>query len=147
MDDDRPPASQISIEELLARAGGLAPASPPPLQVIGWWAFRLLLAFIGLSFIALAIFAWRTYPSLEYFDQARVAAEQPSPITQPPMELVTAPRDGDNLAPLAMWQEAREQWFAQIKDLGQVFILTPLLPLLGAVLGYIFGREKQRIEE
>jgi heme A synthase len=146
MDDDRAPASQISIEELLARAGGLAPASPPPLQLIGWWAFRLLLGFIGLSFLALAVFAWRTYPSLEYFDQARVQAEQPSTVVQP-MELVTAPGASNNLAPLALWQEAREQWFAEIKDLGQVFILTPLLPLLGAVLGYIFGREKQRAEE
>jgi hypothetical protein len=147
MDDERAPASQISIEELLARAGGLAPASPPPLEVIGWWAFRLLLAFIGLSFLALAVFAWQTYPSLEYFDQTRMVAGQSSSITQPTMELMNAPGDNTNLAPLAMWQEAREQWFAQIKDLGQVFILTPLLPLLGAVLGYIFGREKQRAEE
>jgi hypothetical protein len=28
-----------------------------------------------------------------------------------------------------------------IKELGQIFLLTPVFPLIGAVLGYIFGRE------
>lgn len=117
MDDERTPPVQISIDELLARAGGLAPAQSPPLQVIGWWAFRMLLAFIGLSFIALAAVAWLTYPSLGDFNQAAGS--------------------------ITLWQEARTQWFEQVKGMGQVFILNPLLPLLGAVLGYIFGREQR----
>ncbi|MGH8906820.1 MAG: hypothetical protein ACRD0K_09970 [Egibacteraceae bacterium] len=116
MDDEPTPTIQVSIEELLARAGGLAPAPPPPMQVIGWWVFRLLLAFIGLSFAALGVFAWLTYPS--------TAA-----------------------APPALWQEARAQWFGQVKEMGQIFILTPLLPLLGAVLGYMFGRQEQKTED
>jgi hypothetical protein len=28
------------------------------------------------------------------------------------------------------------------KDLGQLFLLTPVFPLLGAVIGYMFGRQQ-----
>jgi hypothetical protein len=33
-------------------------------------------------------------------------------------------------------------WVQQIKDLGQLFLLTPVFPLIGTVIGYIFGVRK-----
>lgn len=35
---------------------------------------------------------------------------------------------------LVTFQQQQTEWFARIKDLGQVYILTQLLPLLGLVL-------------
>jgi hypothetical protein len=48
---------------------------------------------------------------------------------------------------VAGWREARASWLTEVKELGQLFILTPLLPLLGTVLGYIFGREQRASQE
>jgi hypothetical protein len=42
--------------------------------------------------------------------------------------------------------DARAAWVAQLKDLGQIFLLTPVFPLLGAVIGYIFGRQEKQAE-
>jgi len=41
-----------------------------------------------------------------------------------------------------VWDDNKAAWFTSIKDLGQLFLLTPLFPLLGAVIGYMFGRQQ-----
>jgi hypothetical protein len=33
----------------------------------------------------------------------------------------------------------RGDWLQEVKDLGQLFLLTPVFPLIAAVIGYIFG--------
>lgn len=99
-----PPVDQITLDEIVVSKGALPPAPGPSVSLIGWWAFRLLVVFIGMSYLALAVFAWSIYPSTV---------------------------------------QARVEWLAVIKELGQMFVLTPFLPLLGAVLGYIFGREQR----
>jgi hypothetical protein len=42
--------------------------------------------------------------------------------------------------------DARAAWVTQLKDIGQIFLLTPIFPLLGAVIGYIFGRQERTAE-
>jgi hypothetical protein len=34
-------------------------------------------------------------------------------------------------------------WITSIKDLGQIFLLTPVFPLIGTVIGYMFGRQQE----
>lgn len=53
---------------------------------------------------------------------------------------------GDGEEALTAWREARSEWIAQFKDMGQVFLVSPILPLLGAVLGYIFGSQQTDAE-
>jgi hypothetical protein len=56
---------------------------------------------------------------------------------------LTFPRSVPDSVPVAerfnTLQAARTAWLNQVKDLGQIFLLTPIFPLMGAVLGYIFG--------
>lgn len=46
----------------------------------------------------------------------------------------------DETERLVAWRETRTEWFTQFKELGQLFVLGSLLPLLGTIAGYIFGR-------
>lgn len=45
---------------------------------------------------------------------------------------------------VTMWSTARKDWEGQLRDLGGLFIITPLVPLLGTILGYIFGRQESQ---
>lgn len=38
---------------------------------------------------------------------------------------------------------AQTDWLTSVKDLGQLFLITPVFPLIGAVIGYIFGVSRQ----
>jgi hypothetical protein len=118
-------ADQITLDEIVVRKGGLPPPPAPPLVIIGWRAFLVLVAFIGVSYVVMAVFAWSIYPQLSTFGIEVNAPGLCAPGT------------------VARWQDTHEQWLATIKELGQLFIVTPLLPLLGAVLGYVFGRERR----
>lgn len=127
------PADRITLDQIVMRKGASPPVHPPLLTLVGWWAFRMLLAFVGVSYLVLALFAWRTYPaSRDSVDVGAVnmAAQVPQP---------AAPELEDTVR----LREARAEWLAEVKELGQMFILTPVLPLLGAVLGYLFGREQR----
>lgn len=128
-------AAQITLDELTVSKGGLPPPVAPPLRVIGWRAFQLLVGFVGLSLAALAVFAWSTYPSLPEVMAAMAEPAGPVVTSAQPCEVA-----GPDAA--SLWSQARTEWLAGIKELGQMFVLTPLLPLLGTVLGYIFGREQ-----
>lgn len=44
---------------------------------------------------------------------------------------------------IGAWQEARTEWFGEIRQIGQLYLVAPLIPLLGTVLGYIFGRQQE----
>jgi hypothetical protein len=42
--------------------------------------------------------------------------------------------------PIAKATELHIAWFNEIKDLGQVFIISLLIPILTSLIGYIFGK-------
>jgi hypothetical protein len=122
-------ADQITLDEIVVSKGGLPPPPAPTLVIIGWRVFLVLVAFIGVSYLVMAVFAWSIYPHLSAF-----GTEMNTP------ELCAS-------GTVARWRNAHEQWLATIKELGQLFIVTPLLPLLGAVLGYVFGRERKDLPQ
>jgi hypothetical protein len=105
-------------------------AANPEAQLawIGFRIFKWLLALILLFSGLLVAYAYMTFPlDIESIN-----------------ELL-----GDDAAPedvIAAWRSARERWVSDIKDLGQLFLLTPVFPLLGAVIGYIFGRTAKEPE-
>jgi hypothetical protein len=80
----------------------------------------LVLVFIELSL--LSIYAFWTYPRIG--DITRVAG-------------------GQNADLQKAWLDARSAWVTSVKDLGQIFLLTPVFPLIGAVIGYMFGRQEE----
>jgi hypothetical protein len=81
---------------------------------IGYRIFKWLLLLAGIIFLALVFFAVFTFPR---------GVPDSVPIEQR----------------FQVLQDARAAWLGQLKDLAQVFLLTPVFPLMGAVLGYIFG--------
>jgi hypothetical protein len=89
------------------------------LPYLGFRIFKWLIALTVFMLLLLVIYGWNTYPNRsDYFPKSS-----------------TGPTD-----PWKAYQDARESWVTQIKDLGQLFVLTPLFPLMGAVIGYIFGK-------
>jgi hypothetical protein len=84
--------------------------------------FLTLSILIGVAFVLLAGFGWATYPHLS--------------------AVARAYGPGHGIEAFAAWHEAQKEWFANLKDVGQLFVVTPLLPLLGTVLGYTFGRRE-----
>ncbi|HJT91750.1 MAG TPA: hypothetical protein VJ777_07370 [Mycobacterium sp.] len=91
------------------------------LPEIGLYLFQLLAALVALSLVCLVLYGWLTFPRL---GEVRKALGPNADV------------DG-----LRSWQEMRGQWSSDLKDLAQLFVVTPLLPLLGTVIGYIFGRQ------
>ena len=90
------------------------------LAYLGFRIFKWLFALVIVVLIGLAVVASNTYP-----DQSQYV---PNPAK----------------ATTAQWSAlaaAKDDWLNHLKDLGQTFLLAPLFPLLGAVIGYIFGRE------
>jgi hypothetical protein len=88
---------------------------------IGYRIFKWLLLLTSLVMVALAVYAAVTYPT---------AADV--------KELFSA--GGSNTELMGLTKELRGAWVSDIKDLAQLFLLTPIFPLLAAVVGYIFGR-------
>lgn len=90
------------------------PGADGSLAQIGYRIFKWLL-FLAVALLAmLLLYAWQTYP-----------------------EIVDVPPGSTD--PLVALERLRNDWLQQVKDLGQLFILTPVFPLLGAVIGYVFG--------
>jgi len=101
--------------------------SRDPTMQLPWIGFRifkwlLLLAIIGSIWIV--VFAAFTYP-----DEASI--------------LQAFPANAATEAKLQAVRTARADWLTSVKDLGQLFLLTPIFPLIGAVIGYIFGVSRQ----
>ena len=89
------------------------------LPYLGFRIFKWLIALTVFMLVLLVIYGWTTYPNRsDFFPKSS-----------------TGPTD-----PWKAYQDARDSWVTQIKDLGQLFVLTPLFPLMGAVIGYIFGK-------
>jgi hypothetical protein len=89
---------------------------------LGYKVFKWLIVVVFVMLGLVAFFAWSTHP-----DPDRYLPKAASTLATP--EQAKA------------WGDAWTAWLMSIKELGQVFLLTPVFPLIGAVLGYIFGRE------
>jgi hypothetical protein len=89
------------------------------LRRYGYLIFKWLLGLLAFEFILLLIYGVYTFP--RFGEVVELA---------PPAERQIA------------WESARDNWVTSIKDLGQIFLLTPIFPLIGAVIGYIFGRQQ-----
>ena len=92
-----------------------------PRSVLGYRIFKWLFLLVTGLFVAVITYAVLTYPQEETI--LRLAGKE--------TDLVS------------VYKQARADWLDSVKDLGQTFLLAPLLPLLTAVLGYIFGRDEQ----
>lgn len=107
-----------SLSETLARSPNMQ------LPWIGYRIFKWLLLLITTLLLLLVVYAWRTYPDATAVDDLLVAGATPP-------------------ERLAVLEALRSSWLTSVKDLGQMFVLTPVIPLLGAVVGYIFGVSRQ----
>ena len=83
---------------------------------IGYRIFKWLLLVAGLLLLLLVVYAWQTYPAASDID-----------------DVVGA--NASDQARLAAMESARAAWLTSVKDLGQLFVLTPVFPLIGAVIG------------
>jgi hypothetical protein len=90
------------------------------LAYLGFRIFKWLLGLVAVLLLGLAVAGWVTYPDKGQFvpDPRLATAEQWSALAA-----------------------AKTAWVTQLKDLSQAFLFAPVFPLLGAVIGYIFGRE------
>lgn len=115
--------ASVTVDQI-EEATGLAGSEPqvPPLAQLGYKIFRYLLLLIAFVGVLLVVYALTTYPSQDEIQEIIGNAE--------------------GVEALQAWRETRAEWVDQFKDLGQLFLVTPIVPLLGAVLGYIFGRQQ-----
>lgn len=93
------------------------------LQRLGYRIFKLLLLLLVIfELVLFALYGFWAYPRLD--------------------DVVTTVT-GSDADPGQAWIDARSAWVQSLRDLGQVFLLTPVFPLIGAVLGYIFGTQQK----
>jgi hypothetical protein len=118
---DAPPPDDISIDEIVSELGIDTSVGITPTQRIGYKIFLWLLLLIGFELALLFVYGWFTFPTLE--DVLRTTTDANADAGQ-------------------AWADARSSWVTSIKDLGQIFLLTPVFPLLAAVIGYMFGRQQ-----
>lgn len=97
----------------------------PPRRVVGLKIFKWLLWLVVGMIALLVLYGWATYPRI---DEIRSLA-------------------GTGADATAAYTKARADWVASVKDLGQLYLITPILPLLSAVLGYMFGRNETVAED
>jgi hypothetical protein len=117
----RPPVSLDTIAEAQVRETGPSQFREIPVRVLGREIFLWLLGLVIIELALIATYAWWTYPSLD--------------------EVIKANTGSSTDVPQA-WADARSEWVSSLKDLGQIFLLTPVFPLIGAVMGYMFGRQQ-----
>ncbi len=92
---------------------------------IGFYVLLLLIAYGTLALGALTIWGIWTYPKTG--EVSAVIGAQ------------TAEQDR-----VAVYRELRSDWLSTIKDLGLTFTITPVLTLLGTVVGYIFRGQAEQ---
>ena len=96
------------------------PESESGASRLGYRLFKWLLVLAFFLIAGLMGYAWWTYPTT-----ADASA--------------LLPASADLAERLDAVRDLRRDWLQQVKDLGQMFVLTPVLPLIAAVVGYLFG--------
>jgi hypothetical protein len=95
---------------------------------LGYRIFKWLLALAVLMTIGLVCYGWMSFP-----DDADVAA--------------AVGGAADDAARADAYSQLHADWLQQVKDLGQLFLLTPVFPLIAAVIGYIFGVRRSGVDQ
>lgn len=90
-----------------------------PVRRTGLFLFVLVGGITVAVLVVLALYGWWTYPSV-----TDVAA------------LLEGREEANRLE---AWQQEQANWMQRLRDLAQTFLLTPFVPLLTAIAGYIFG--------
>ncbi len=114
------PPDQISLLDVESTTFPRKATFSMPRRMMGLKIFKWLLWLVVGMVVLLAWYGWATFPRVGEFRS--LAGHGPSA--------------------LAAYSKARADWVSSVKDLGQLFIVTPVLPLLSAVLGYMFGRNE-----
>jgi len=91
---------------------------------IGFRMFKWLVALVFLLLIAVVVYGILTYPSQDDL-----------------LKLAELDRSKKRAAQIVA--SARDQWQRSVIELGVQFVITPIVPLLGAIAGYIFGVSRQ----
>jgi hypothetical protein len=124
-----------------------------PPQVVGYKIFVRLLLLVLLLLGLLTFYAWVSYPKYEEIlglvDSANASALRVTSVPPTTSRNSGSPEVDYTVAavnPAEAWEQARRAWLTNLKDLGQLFLLTPVFPLIGAVIGYIFGERRGREE-
>ena len=100
---------------------------------MGFRIFKWLLLLTTAFVVVLVILGFGTYPDRDIYLPAATpsSGESSTPVTYTSDQLKA-------------WQGARDSWWGAMKDGLQLLLLTPIFPLIGAVIGYIFGRERPK---
>ena len=107
------PLRQMSGSAAMSRLGWLDRRSR-----IGFYILLLLIAYGGLALAALTVWGAWTYPTIGDVTKIVGTGTEPDRV--------------------AVYRDLRSDWLATVKDLGMTFTITPVLTLLGTVIGYIF---------
>lgn len=117
--DAAPTKSVESIKRDALPGGSGASEVEKQKLLIGGYVVGGLLILIFAILLLIAVYAWFTKPEIQ---EAKDLAPK-------------------NIA--ATYKEQRTAWFTEIKDLIQVLVVSLFVPLLGTVIGYLFGRQQQ----
>lgn len=112
------PGGTLNVDDAVNMADSLGTIGEMERRAYGYLIFKLLLALAVFEFFLLTLYAWRTFPGSAVSNAAAASALQADPATQ-------------------------DAWVASIKDLGQIFLISPVFSLIGAVVGYVLGRQQQ----
>jgi hypothetical protein len=121
------PPPRLLIDDVVGRElGGKATAhyEEPPRMLLGYWVFLWLLGLLAVFAGLLVVYAVCTFPRFSDI-QAALANQSQADM-------------------LKAYTDARSAWVGQFKDIGQLYVISPIVPLLGAVLGYIFGHQTSK---
>jgi hypothetical protein len=122
---DNPPLGQLGDPETVVIADSDAArgskAKTIDLPRLGLRIVVGLLSLVGVVLVLVALFSWRTSPSLSAYADVL----------------------GRNSSAVDAYKEAESTWFGQIKDLLQLLLVSLLVPLIATVIGYIFGRKAE----
>ena len=111
----------VSLDDLDRRISKNAKFEEIPKGVLGYIIFKWLLLITGVLLTLLVTYGIATYPQFAHYKS-----------------LATSKNNA-----LSLYAAAQAQWSNNIKGFGETFLITPIIPLIGTVLGYIFGRHEQ----
>lgn len=119
---DQTGSGPIDLEGLASDAG-LRAQSVDQWRIAGGFELaKWVLALVAFVLLLIAAYAWLTYP-----DETMVAG-----MVQESGKRIDA------------YERLREGWYASVKDLLQLLVVSLLIPLLATLVGYIFGSQMGR---
>lgn len=118
------PIKEVTVDSIYRGRGGRSKVKQLSERArLGWRIFLSVLLLALALVVALVVLALASYPYSENF------------------------RDADGVmteAQLQVWIDARAEWLRQVTNMGQVFLFTSIVPLLGTIAGYLLGERSGR---